>query len=258
MTAIQQVEYVTLGGQRYQVLNGRFSRAHLITELQQIKATRAESPFIDALVTGFNSGIKPDQMDDTADWVAAASGMEPYGGTDANAPYTRLRIGHALAEAYSAAGAGELEPLVSDHGYIFAGEQGSDVVLHSSDGTTWTAVSTGSGSTAGVAALLAQHVALPTPGPFRRVWASFYDNEKVYKSDDHGATWTLELDFEDADFAGFVRTGVADAITVLFTFMNRSLAYAVGENYGDDWGKASIAVATSASDPTPVGLENLG
>lgn len=256
MTAITGVEYITLGGNRFQVREGRFTRAHLVTNLEQITASRAESPFIDAVVTGFGAGIKPEPMSDTADWAAAAAGMEPYGGPDPNAPFSQLRIGKALAAAYSAAGAGTLLPLVADHGYAFAGEQGSDKVLNSTDGVTWTAVSTGSGSTAGVAALLARHVAGPTggSGPFRRVWASFYDNEKVYRSDDHGATWTLELDFQNGTGAlpsggsGGTIAGVADAITQLIHFQNVGLVYAVGENYGDDYGQAAIAQATSTGD----------
>lgn len=259
MTIIS-VEYLTLGGNRFQVREGRFSRNHDVTNLEQIKASRAESPFLDAVVTGFGAGIKPEPMSDTADWAAAASGMEPYGGPNPAAPHAYFKIGRALAEAYSAAGAGELQPLVSDHGYIFAGELGSDKVLASSDGTTWSAVSTGSGSTVGVAALLAKHVAAPTPGPYRRVWASFYDNEKVYRSDDHGATWTLELDLQDPsgtlpnNTGTGTTTGVADRITLLFAFKDDARAYAVGENMGDDYGQAVIAVATSVASSVPIAL----
>lgn len=259
--AIRHVEYLELittgAAQRFAARVDRYTRSHLPVNLDQITAKRGESPFIDAVVDGFARGIKVEPMADEADWAAAASGLEPYGGPDPNAPYSQLRIGKSLAEAYSAAGAGELQPLTSDHGYAFAGEQGSDVVLASPDGTTWTATSTGSGSTAGVAALLARHVQGPPggDGPYRRAWASFWDNEKVYRSDDHGATWELELDFEDGtgDLPGSgsgTVLGVAEAITQLYTFPGMGRAYAVAENFGDDYGLAAIGIAASSSDPS--------
>jgi hypothetical protein len=180
---IAAVEYVTLDGRRYAVREGRFTRSHLISETNQIKARRSDSPFLDADVTAFNGGIKPDQMDDAADWIEAAVGLQPVGsGTGPN--YAQLKLGMALDEQYTAAGAASatgLRALVSDAGWLFAGEAGAAAnVLRSSDGTTWSAVGTGSGSTHGVSALGAKAGFL---------LAGFSDVVHPWFSTDHGATW---------------------------------------------------------------------
>jgi hypothetical protein len=182
---IASVEYVLLNGLRYAVREGHFTRSHLISETNQIKARRSDSPFLDADVTSFAGGIKPDQMDDAADWIEAAVGLQPVGsGTGPN--YAQVKLGMALDEQYTAAGAAGatgLRALVSDAGWLFAGEAGAAAnVLRSSDGTTWSVVGTGSGSTQGVVALGAKAGFL---------LAGFPDVVSPWFSTDHGATWAV-------------------------------------------------------------------
>lgn len=226
MAAIEHVEYVTLDGNRYAAKVDGFTRSHLPANLDQIKATRSESPFLDADVTSFGGGIKPDQMDDTADWIADAAGMEPYG-AGTSPPYPLLRIGHALAETYSAAGSGELIPLAADHGYLYAGEQGGDSVLNSTDGITWTAVSTGAGYT-DVLALLAVQTLLYAAG----------DNRYLYRSEDRGATWAQIADLHEIVMASGSGLTGATAASCSLLLVDATLdtsgglyLYAVAEDY---------------------------
>jgi hypothetical protein len=242
-------DFLLIDGARYAYDRDSFRAFSLPLDIPDLKAKRRLAPFVSAELVGFQGGIASTLLDDEGTGVSALLGFEPDVDSAGSAT-SSLRVAHQLQAAHSAAGSGILLPLVADHGYAFAGEQGSDRVLHSSDGVTWTPVSTGSGSTAGVAALAAMHVAGPTGGggPYRRAWASFLDNQKVYRSDDHGATWTKELDFTDAALpGGGTAAGVADAVTVLFAFRDIGLTFAVGENYGDDYGKATVGKAASIS-----------
>lgn len=250
-------DYILIDSQRYAYDRDSFRAFSLPLDIPDLKAKRRLAPFVSAELVGFQGGIAPTLLDDEGTSVSALLGFEPDVDSAGSAT-SSLRVAHQLQAAHSAAGSGILLPLVADHGYAFAGEQGSDRVLHSSDGVTWTPVSVGSGSTAGVAALLAEHIAAPTPGPYRAAWASFYDSQKVYRSNDHGVTWAEYLDFQDAtQTVGGVTstyTGVAPAVTLLFTAPIKGGAatddrvYVVAENYGDDYGKAAIGVPTSLTD----------
>jgi len=249
-------DYLLLDGSRYAYDKDSFRAFSLPLDIPDLKAKRRLAPFVSAELTGFQGGIAGTLLDDEGTTVGDMLGFEPDVDSAGSAT-SSLRVAHQLQAAHSAAGSGVLQPLVADHGYAFAGEQGSDRVFHSSDGVTWTGVSVAGGTagTVGIAALLARHVQAPNPGPFRRVWASFWDDEHVYGSNDHGATWELELDFEDAIgsvpvFGSGTIPGTAAAIPVLFAFQNDSRAWCVAENYGDTYGQAAIGVSAGGTADT--------
>jgi len=86
--------YMQIAGKRYAVKMGNFERHSLPVEVPQLQAKRSLSPFIDSETISFDGGIRPNDMDDEANWYYDALGMEPTGPDAATAK--QLKIGKQI------------------------------------------------------------------------------------------------------------------------------------------------------------------
>lgn len=152
--AISTVDFLLLNNQHYTIKQGEFRRFPLPLEIPQLDAQRVQSPFVDGVVTGFQSGLGLKSVGAAGTGYYDAEGMAPVDQAPLPLSLTTplaLKIGRGMTARSSVTGSMGLQLLTTFRNYLVGFPRG-DQAIWDWDGTTF-AKRTDAGWTTGFATL---------------------------------------------------------------------------------------------------------